>query len=352
MSSEANEHVEEILDAELSIVDPHHHLWYWPRAAIAAMPASGNPYWHMLNTHSRYLLDEFLIDASAGHDICATVCVEAHTMYRRHGPESTRSLGEVEFINGAAAMADSGVFGDVTACAGIVGNVDLKKLGDAVEEVLLSHVRAGGGRYRGVRTPIAYDADAALIPYGVHTVPHILLDKEFRAGFKWLHKLGLSFDVWPLEPQIPELLDLARTFPDTQIILNHLGTPLGVGRYLGKRAERFAVWQQGIRSLAKCENVAVKVGGLGMPILGFGSFQAQPAATSEELASEWRPYVETCIEAFGASRCMFESNFPVDSATCTYPVLWNAFKRLAAGASSHEKAALFRETAMRVYRLE
>jgi L-fuconolactonase len=351
MSSETMESAETINDPDLSIVDPHHHLWFWPRATIAAMCTPASPFWQMLNAKSRYLFDEFLTDAGAGHNICATVCVEAYAMYRRHGPESTRSVGEVEFINGVAAMAESGVFGDVKACAGIVGNVDLR-LADAVEGVLLSHVHAGGGRYRGVRTPIAYDSDPELIPYGAFTVPHILLDKKFRIGFRCLQKLGLSFDVWPLEPQIPEVVDLARAFPDTQIIHNHLGTPLGVGRYRGKREERFPAWHDNIRLLAKCENVAVKLGGLGMPILGFSSFLSNPPATSEQLASEWKPYVETCVEEFGVNRCMFESNFPVESSTCTYPVLWNAFKRVAAGASKDEKAALFSGTAIHVYRLE
>jgi L-fuconolactonase len=349
MSGDKRE-LEPIIDPELPIVDPHHHLWFWPRATIAAMRTPTNPYWPMLDRNSRYLFDELLSDIHTGHNIRATVCVEAHAMYRRQGPDSTKSLGEVEFIAGVAAMAESGVFGDVRACAGIVGNVDLR-LADAAEGLLLSHVQAGGGRYRGIRMPIAYDPDPALLGYGGQAVPHILLDERFRAGFKSLQKLGLSFDTWPFEPQIPEVIDLARAFPDTQIILNHMGTPLGAGRYQGRREERFAAWRDRVRSLADCENVAVKLGGLGMPILGFSSFMSDPPATSEQLAADWKPYVETSIDAFGVGRCMFESNFPVDSTTCAYPVLWNAFKRLAKGASKDEKAALFSGTAMRIYRL-
>jgi predicted TIM-barrel fold metal-dependent hydrolase len=178
------------------------------------------------------------------------------------------------------------------------------------------------------------------------------LDPTFRAGFKRLQPLGLSFDVFLLEPQLPELIDLARSFPETQIILDHVGTPMGIGRYAGRREERFPIWSDSIRALSRCANVAVKLGGLGMPFGGFMSYRSTPPATSMQVAEEWRPYIDTCIDAFGVHRCMFESGFPMEMGTCTYPVLWNAFKRLAAGASVAEKAALFSETAKRIYRLD
>jgi predicted TIM-barrel fold metal-dependent hydrolase len=243
-------------------------------------------------------------------------------------------------------MAASGVFGSAQACAAIVGHADLK-LGDAVVPVLRAQLQAGDGRFRGVRYTTAYDAAIWSL-----AEPRLLEDKHFRAGFNWLKELGLSFDAMLLEPQLSELIDLARVFPQTSIILNHAGMPLGVGAYAGKQEERFPIWRENIRALAQCPNVVVKLGGLGMRTTGFGSFMANPPFTSQQLAAEWKPYVETCIEAFGAGRCMFESNYPVDSGTARYPVLWNAFKRLAAGASKDEKAALFSGTATRVYRLE
>jgi L-fuconolactonase len=226
------------------------------------------------------------------------------------------------------------------------------RLGDRVEEVLRAHIQAGGGRYRGIRNQTAYDPDPALRSAGAGQLPHALLDKQFRAGFKWLEKLGLSYDAWLFEPQLSDLTELARAFPGTQIILDHAGSPMGLASYAGKRDERFPIWRDSIRALSKCANVAVKLGGLGMPLCGFKSFMSASPATSEQLAAEWKPYIETCIEAFGANRCMFESNFPVDSGSCTYPVLWNAFKRLAAGASKEEKSALFSGTATKVYRLD
>jgi predicted TIM-barrel fold metal-dependent hydrolase len=248
-------------------------------------------------------------------------------------------------------MSASGRYGDARVCAGIVGGRNLS-LGDAVEEVLHAQIHAGNGRFRGVRAHAAHDPAPDVVGSLPGVAAHVLLDPEFRAGFKWLEKLGLSFDALLLEPQLPDAIDLARTFPGTQIIINHTGSPLGTASYAGKREERFPIWRDSLRTLAACSNVTVKLGGLGLPGPGFRSFMADPPATSEQLAAEWRPYVETCIEIFGADRCMFESNFPVDSGTCTYPVLWNAFKRLTAGVSTDEKTALFSGTARRVYKLD
>jgi L-fuconolactonase len=346
--------VESIIEPDLPIIDPHHHLWFIPQATLDNAPEHADEVWRRVITglrkNSRYLIDEFLADLKTGHNIRATVFIETHTMYRAHGPEYLKSTGEVEFANGVAAMAESGLFGDIKVCAAIVGAADLS-LGDAVEEVLEAHIRAGGGRYRGVRNPAHYDADPNLFP--TYARPHLLLDPAFRAGFKHLHKFDLSFDVWIWEPQLPELIDLARTFPGTQIILNHVGGPLGSASYAGKREERFHIWWANIQNLAQCPNVAVKLGGLGStPIQGFKSFMADQPATSAELAVEWKPYIETSIEAFGVERCMFESDYPPGGGSGAYPVLWNAFKRIASGASADEKKALFSGTAAKIYRID
>jgi L-fuconolactonase len=341
---------EPIIEPDLPIVDPHHHLWFVNAAARAAMAGVDNPYYHVRRAKPRYLFDELLADLNSGHNIRATVYAECHSMYRRGGPGAMRSVGEVEFVNGVAAMSASGAFGDIKVCAGIVGNADLM-LGEAVEAVLEAQVQAGGGRFRGIRHVTTSDPDAALANCGGANPPHILLDTAFRAGFRRLNEMGLSFDAYLFEPQLPELVDLARAFPEAPIILNHTGTPLSYGLYAGTREMRFPIWRRSIQALAACENVVVKLGGLGMPICGFPSFLASPPATSEQLAAEWKPYIETCIEAFGADRCMFESNYPTESGSGDYPTLWNAFKRLAAQASTDEKTALFSGVATRVYRL-
>jgi predicted TIM-barrel fold metal-dependent hydrolase len=298
----------------------------------------------------RYLLDELLEDFGSGHNIRASVYLQCNSMYRADGPEPLRPLGETEFVNGVAAMTASGVFGPVRACAGIVGYADLN-LGDAVAPILEAHLRIAGDRFRGIRNSASYDPDANVLGPLARIGGGLYESGRFREGFARLAPLGLSFDSWLLEPQLPELIGLARAFPETAIILNHVGTPLGIASYAGRREERFRIWRDNIHALAASPKVSVKLGGLAMPFLGFPSFRADPPASSAQLAEEWRPYIETCIEAFGPKRCMFESNFPVDAGSCSYAVLWNAFKRLAAGCSADEKAALFFETANRVYRL-
>ena len=345
-----------ILEPDLPIIDPHHHLWSYPRATLPSMITQmaeapdiftrGSV--EMTRRHPRYLLEEFLHDTSSGHNILATVYVETGQMYKADGPPAMRSVGEVEFANGIAAMSASGSFGPTRVCAGIVGGAPLA-IGDAVQGVLEAHIQAGGGRYRGVRNSYNYDEDATI--FGPGGQPHGLLDPSFRSGFKWLRKLGLSFETYIVEPQLPDLTDLARAFPETQIVLDHLGAPIGVGRYTGKRQERFPIWQKNIRELAKCENVIIKIGGLETAVTGLKSWCASPPFSSAQLAAEWRPYIETAIEAFHANRCMFESDFPVDAEGCTYATLWNAFKRVVAQASRDEKMQLFSGTAQRVYRL-
>ena len=342
---------EVILEPDLPIVDPHHHLWDRRAPGAPPIPLPDHPFSRIIADNPRYLLDEILKDLQSGHNIRATVFLECGAMYRASAPDALKCIGETEFVNGIAAMSASGLYGEVRICAGIVGHANLR-LGDQVEDVLRAHIHAGNGRFRGIRHSASYDEDTSILGLMANRhPPGLYCDATFRQGFAWLHKLGLSFDAWLLEPQLPDLVDLARAFPDTQIVLDHVGTPLGVGRYEGKREERFGIWRDNIRALAKSENVTVKLGGLAMPFLGFPSFYSKPPASSEQLAKEWKPYIETCIEAFGVNRCMFESNFPVDSGSCTYPVLWNALKRVAQGYSAAEKTALFSGTAARVYRL-
>ena len=342
---------ETILEPDLPIVDPHHHLWDRPASLIADLPRPKHGFDHIIRMVPRYLADELLADMGRGHNVIATVYMECGAMYRAAGPAEMRPVGEIEFVNGVAAMSASGLYGPSRACAGIVGHADLK-LGPAVKAVLEAETAAGGGRFRGIRQSASADVDPEVLGPLHRQGGGLYLQEDFRAGFAQLAPLGLSFDAWLLEPQLPDLISLARAFPDTTIILDHVGTPLGIASYAGRRDERFGVWRDNIRELAKSPKVNVKLGGLAMVFPGFGSFMSDPPASSEQLAAEWRPYIETCIEAFGPQRCMFESNFPVDIGSCTYDVLWNAFKVLAKGASATEKTALFSGTATSVYRLE
>lgn len=343
-------HAEPILDPELPIIDPHHHLWDQVGLILAQMPLPEHMFSQALRRIPRYLWDELLGDLQSGHNIIATVYVECGSMYRAGGPEALAGVGEVEFANGVAAMSASGLYGDVRACAAIVGRAELT-LGDGAARVLDSLVAAGNGRLCGIRHSGRYDADPNVLGPLSGSEPGLYASDAFRAGLRHVTKLGLSFDAWILEPQLPELIDLVRGFPDTMFVVDHVGTPLGLGAYQGRREQRFAVWKENIQALAKSENVNMKLGGLGMAFCNFPSFMADPPAPAAQLAEEWRPYIETCIEAFGATRCMFESNFPVDIGSGSYATLWNAFKHIAAGASAEEKAALFAGAAARVYRV-
>jgi predicted TIM-barrel fold metal-dependent hydrolase len=260
-----------------------------------------------------------------------------------------RCIGETEFANGVAAMSASGLYGPTRVCAGIVGCVDFR-IGAPVRDVLEAHVAAGNGRFRGVRTVAAWDAHEPLRDYRGNP-DGILRDARYMEGFAQLEPLGLSFDAWLYFTQLPDLIALARKFPEVTIIVNHMGGPIAVGPYAETRAEMWPLWKDGLRALRELPNVFLKVGGLGMPVLGFGFEQWPRRPTSLELAEAWRPYMETCFEIFGAGRCMLESNFPPDKKSCDYGVLWNAFKRVTARCSVDEKEALYRGTAARAYRL-
>jgi len=271
-------------------------------------------------------------------------------MYRAQGPVERRPIGEIEFANGVAAMAASGTYGTTKVCAGIVGYADLAR-GASVETVLEAMIAAGGGRFRGIRFITASHSDQAAWGSPIIRPAGLLTDPRVREGFARLAPLGLSFDAWMYHTQLGDLVDLARVFPETPIVLDHVGGAIGLGPYAGKRDEVFAEWNGKIRELAACPNVHIKLGGLGMRMFGFTHHMGELPPSSEELAAAWRPYIETCIAAFGPERAMFESNFPVDKGSCGYAALWNAFKRIAAGYSAAEKTALFAGTASKFYRL-
>ncbi len=330
--------VEPIVDPDLPIVDAHHHFFYKPGSPVGA------------SRFDRYLADELLADIVGGHDIRATVFIDCRLMYRQDGPEQLRALGEVEYANGVAAMGASGLAGPVRLCAAIVGNADLR-LGAAVAPVIEAHVRAGGGRYRAVRNNLAYSTDRGGLLGRLSGMPGTMADPHYRKGVACLAQFGLSHEVTILETQLGELVDLTRAVPDTPTILGHFGMPLGISGYAGKLAERFPLWRAAMRDLAACPNVTVKLGGATM-VMGLPSFQAPAPASSLQLAAELQPYFDSCLELFGAARCMFESDYPMSSRTASYATLWNAYKRLAAGCSAAEKRQLFSGTACAAYRID
>ena len=320
-------HAEDALEPDLAIIDPHHHLWE--------------------RENDRYLLEDIDADAGSGHRIVATAFMECGAFYRTEGPAAMTSLGETEYVN---RVAEAAAGGPCRVAAGIVGYVSLL-LGPEAGALLDAHLQAAPGRFRGIRNSSVYHPDPAARASQATPPPGLLADVQFRRGFACLAPRGLSFDAWMYHSQLDEALDLARAFPDTTIVLNHVGGPSGIGPYAGRRAEVFEAWRASMRALARCPNVMVKLGGMGMRMFGF-DFATKPAPPdSQALADAWAPYMLECIEAFGPERCMFESNFPVDKGTCSYGVIWNAFKRIAASFGRAEKEALFLRTAARVYRI-
>ena len=327
-------HAEEILEPDLPIVDPHHHLW----------ERADNP----------YMVAELLADMDAGqngcHNLVGTVFVQCYAFYDQAAPAEYQPVGETEVVNGIAAL-DASHDPPRGICAGIVGYANLA-LGAEVAPVLDAQRRAGGERFKGIRHSSAWDADESFSSPAHNNTPGMMATDVFRAGFAELAPRGLSYDAWLFHPQISELTDLARAFPETVIVLDHMGGPLGINAYAGRREEIFATWERDIRALASCPNVNVKLGGLLMRVNGYDFHERETPPDSAQVAEAYRPWVDVCLDAFGADRCMFESNFPVDKGSLSYPVFWNACKRLAAGMSDEEKAALFCGTAARVYRLD
>ena len=323
---------EPTLEPQLPICDPHHHFW---DGRLQSIP------------YPRYLLHELVADVASGHNVRSTVFVEARSMYRPDGPAEMRPVGEVEFVQGLAAASASGNYGPSRAAAAIVGHADLK-LGDGVARVLDALQAASPNRFRGIRHNVTWSPDPTL---DNRESEGILANDSFRQGAQVLARRGLTLDTMLSFPQLPELAGFARAAPDLTIILNHIGGISRVGIYANRDDEVLPAWRRGIAAVAACPNVTVKLGGLGMPRLGFGWHSRNIPIGSEELAESMSPFMTYCIEQFGPSRCMFESNFPPDKVSYSYNVMYNAFKRLSREYSPAERAAMFHDTAARVYRI-
>ena len=320
---------EEIVDPARPIIDPHHHLW------------------ETTSMWGRYVLDDLWGDTESGHNIEKTVFIDCRSGYRQDGPEHLRPVGETEFIAGVAA--ESAKREGAAAIAGIVSHANLL-LGDAVEEVLAAHEAAGNGLFRGIRHAGPHDTTGTLTNAG-RGQPCPYGDERFRTGMGRLGQLGYTYDTWHFFHQNRDYLALARAVPDTTMILDHFGTPLGVGAYAGKQEEIFAQWREDMAAIAECPNVVAKLGGLAMPDNGFGWDRRDMPPTSDEFAEVQRRYYLHTIDCFGPERCMFESNFPVDKLSIAYHVMWNGMKKIVADFSADEKQAMFYGTAARIYRL-
>jgi len=316
--------VENIIEPELPILDPHHHMW--PQG-------QGLP----------YTRDDLHRDADAGHNIVKTIFMECGSAYNRDAPEHLRSLGETAYI------ADQAFSDPKPLIAGIISSIDLRR--DDRDELIDAHLAASRGLFRGVRDALARAShpEAMMIP---GTCPeNLYLDSSFRRGVARLGERGFTYDSWHYHHQNGEFLELARATPGTTMVLDHFGTPVGVGPYASQREEIFAQWKKDIAEIAKCPNVVAKIGGLAMPDNGFGWHTADRPATSDEFIAQQSRYYLHAIECFSPARCMLESNFPVDRLSLSYGVLWNAYKKMTVHFSASERADLFYGTAARTYKL-
>ena len=316
---------ETALEPALPIIDAHHHLWDGP--------------------HPRYLLDEIHADIASGHNIRATVFIEAGGMWRQSGPPDMKPVGEVEFANGIAAMSASGQYGDARIGAALIGYADLA-LGDDVAPVLEALTAAGNGRLRAIRHSVAHDPEVRMLaPLG------LLRSDKFAAGFACLQRQSLGFELWIYHTQLGDAVALLQKFPEAPVVINHVGGRIGIGRFAYQQNEVNTQWLAGLKRLAEFPNVSIKLSGLGMPLAGYGLNELALPPTSEELAAAWWPRLSACLDLFGAERCMFASNFPVDKVSCSYGTLWNAFKRMTKTLSASDRAWLFAGTAARHYGL-
>ena len=320
---------EEVIEPDRAIIDPHHHLW-----------RVGTP----------YELDDLWADTASGHNIIGTVFIECGAEYRTDGPELLRPAGETEYVRLQAELSHQRQAIGKPPILGIVSHADLM-MGDAVSEVLQEHKKVGGDLVRGIRHATAFYPDPPAVDRYSGRISELMMQNKFREGFSQLAAAGLSFDAWLLHTQIRELIDLANAFPDTTIIFDHFGGPLGIGPYSGQQMHIFPQWKKDVRELSKCPNVFAKLGGLAMVINGWGWDERDIPPSSDEIVEKHRGYYLHSIDCFGPNRCMFESNFPVDKLSVSYLVLWNAFKKIASGFTEVEKEALFRGTAAKVYKL-
>ena len=320
---------EEIVEPDLPVVDPHHHLWHRP----------GNT----------YVLDNLWQDTGSGHKVEKTVFVECRSAYREDGPDHLKPLGETEFVVEQAKLSDADP-GKATIAA-IVSNANLM-LGDDVKEVLEAHVELGDGRFRGIRHAGARAEHPEALFIAGRQIEGLYQRTDFQTGVNVLGAMGLTYDTWHYYYQNQDFCELAKACPDTQMILDHFGTPLGVGPYADKKEEIFQQWKKDITDIAKCDNVVAKIGGLAMPDNGFGWDKRATPATSDEFYEAQKRYYLHAIECFGPERCMMESNFPVDRYSISYHVLYNGLKKIVADFSDAEKHAMFYGTAARIYKLD
>lgn len=324
---------ENALEPHLPLVDAHHHLYG---------KAGDTRY---------YRMQDLSADLCGGHAVIGTVYIEAYESgWRSDGPQALRPVGEVDMIIDATRTELRLPHGPCQIAAGIVAHADLC-LGDGAAEVIEAHRQAAQGRLRGIRFQTAWDGGSVGATLSHMPARDVMAQAPFRRGVACVQAAGLSLDTWVYHHQLRDLLDLVDAFPDLCVVIDHMGGLIGVEEHRRQHTAAFMDWVRDLRALAQRPQVRMKVGGLGMPVFGFGFEHEERPAASIELACAWQPYVDACIEAFGPHRLLFETNFPVDRQSASYTAIWNAFKRVTRHLSATERRDMFYRTACETYRL-
>ena len=315
---------EDVVDPARPIVDPHHHLWRHGEG---------------LN----YDLPDLLADTGDGHNITCTVFMECGSAYDTTAPAHLAPVGETRFIVSRSQQDPA------RTIRALVAKADLAH--PELDAILDAHVEAGQGMFRGIRDALSRADEPTALTIPGRGADGKFADPAFVRGVQRLGERGLTYDSWQYHHQAREFLALARSAPGTTMVLDHLSTPVGVGRWAGRHDEIFAVWRTDMEEIAACPNVVAKIGGLAMPDNGFGWHSAERPPTSDEFVTAQERWYLHMIDTFGPERCMFESNFPVDRLSLSYRTFWNGAKKIAARYSDAEQDAMFSGTATRVYSL-
>lgn len=318
---------EPILEPDLAVVDPHHHLWD--------------------REGERYDLAARRAESRSGHRVLASLYVECLHQYRNHGPEHLLCVGETEWW--VRQVRDGEPALQPRICQGLIARSNLL-LGAEVDRVLQAHADAAGPGLRGFRFCAAQDTDPRLRSH-YPCPPDPFAPGAIDQGLQAVARTGLPLDIWVYFHQLPAVASWLTRHPATPIVLNHAGGPIGLGPYAGQRDAVRQQWARHLALFRDMPQVSLKFGGLAMALAGFGWHRRDRPASSQELAQAWQPYFETCLDVFGPGRVMFESNFPVDRAGCSQVTLWNAYKTLSAGLPMPDRVALLQDNARRRYAL-
>tara|TARA_B100001093_G_scaffold316138_1_gene301623 strand:- start:4091 stop:5098 length:1008 start_codon:yes stop_codon:yes gene_type:complete len=322
-----------LYEPEREIIDAHHHLW-----KTGPMAES-------------YELTKFRYDTGTGHNVVGTMFVECGVSYLDTGPDRFKPIGESRFARKNAEKSEIEAGPGKPPILGIVAYADLMQ-GKAAKDILLAQKEAAGEYFSGIRYATAFHPNPPEGNRRIGQIKHIMLRDTFREGFSQLRDLNISYDAWLLYDQIPELIDLANKFEDIQIVLNHLGGPIGIGLTCVNREAVLSDWKTNLDELSKCENVNVKLGGLCMPITGWAWHERTENVDLQEIYDNQADFYKFVIDLFGPRRCMFESNFPIDRLSISYKTLWNLFKLIGLSYNECEKQYLFSKTCIETYRLK